>query len=162
MMLLSMRNTAVPMVSEEISYINCKNPPWDVPPWGFVKQPDDATSRTIGKRFRYAMPQTILYYSLACASFGLFTVAYFCSELLVQDLGVQRVMQMGHVINKGVDVYLVRTMPVVLIVICVMATGVIFIAGSNFVISMLVGASNCLMCAVLGISMNFEGGPRLT
>lgn len=162
MMLLSMRNTAVPMVSEEISYISCKNPPWDIPPWGFVKQPGDATSRTIGKPFRYAMPQTVLYYSLACASFGLFTVAYFCSELLIQDLGVQRVMQMGHVIQKGVDVYLYRTMPVIFIVICFVATGVVFLAGVNFVVSMLIGAVTCLMCAVLGINMNFEGGPRLT
>merc|ERR1719440_475172 len=150
-MILSMRNTAVPMVAEETSYIDAKNPPWDVPPWGYVKQPDDAQSRTIGKRFRFAMPQTILYYSLACASFGLFTVSYFCSELLVQDLGVQRVTQMGFIINKGVNVYLYRTMPVTLFVIMFVAGCVLTIASVNFMISMLVGASTCLLCSVLGI-----------
>jgi len=162
LVVLSMRNTAVPLISEEVSYIACPNPIWDVPPWGFVKQPNDATSRKIGEKFRYAMPQTILYYSIACASFGCFTVAFFVSELLIQDIGVQRVMQMGDIINKGVTVYLYRTMPVIFMVIAVLATGVIFIAGLNFVISMLVGAITCLMCAVLSISMNFEGAPRLT
>jgi len=162
MMVLSMRNSAMQMISEEISYIDCQNPPWDVPPWGFVKQPNDAPSRKIGQPFRYAMPQTILFYSLACASFGLFTVSYFCSELLIQDLGVQRVTEMGDIINKGVEVYLARTMPVIFIMICIVAIGVVFIAGSNFVYSMLVGATTCLACAILGISMNFEGGPRLT
>merc|ERR1719218_266611 len=161
MMSLSLRNTAGPLVSEEVSYIDCPNPPWDIPPWGYVKQPGDAPSRKIGKRFRYAMPQTILYYALACASFGLFTVAYFCSELLIQDLGVQRVMQMGDIINKGVNVYLLRTMPVIFMVICVVMAMVITIAGLNFFISGLIGAITCLGCAVLGISMNFEGAPRL-
>ena len=33
------------------------------------------------------MPQVMLFYSLLCGCFGLFTVAYFCSELLVQDIG---------------------------------------------------------------------------
>jgi len=160
--ILSMRNTALPMISEEMSYIQCRNPPWDIPPWGFVKQPNDAPQREIGKQFRYAMPQTTLYYSLCSASFGLFTVCYFCCELLVQDLGVSRVKEMGDVINKGVDQYLVHTVPVILVVMFLMANVVYFLAGLNFMISMLVGASTCLTCSNLGVNMNFEGGPRLT
>jgi len=162
LMALSMKNTAVPMISEEISYIDAQNPPWDIPPWGFVKQPGDAQSRKIGERFRFAMPQTTLFYSVASASFGIFTVSYYCSELLIQDLGVSRVRQMGEVIQKGVDVYLFRTVPIMALVMIMVACIVYFIAGGNFTISMCVGGATCLACSNLGIHMNFEGGPRLT
>jgi len=159
---LSMRNTAWPMLAEETSYIDAPNPPWDVPPWGYVLQPDDATERKIGRKFAYAMPQTMLFYSLSSASFGLFTVCYFCSELLVQDCGITRVKSMGDVINKGIDTYLFRTVPCVMFFMSGVAGCVYFMSGLNFVISMLVGASTALFTSQLGINMNFEGGARLT
>eukprot|EP00439_Symbiodinium_sp_Y106_P003150 s1780_g1.t1 len=197
LMLLSLRNDTFRMISEsrqqkeEVSYINAPNPPWEMPPWGYVKQPNDAPERKIGeildrqwrrlcegerqlrncsaepskqytRRFRYAMPQLMLFYSLLCGCFGLFTVAYFCSELLVQDVGSETVMQMGELVKKGVDVYLLRSMPVIFIVVVVVASVVWLTAGGPFVISMLVGASSCMFCANLGTNMNFEGGPRLT
>lgn len=162
LMLLSLRNDTFRMISEEVSYINAPNPPWEMPPWGYVKQPNDAPERKIGERFRYAMPQLMLFYSLLCGCFGLFTVAYFCSELLVQDVGSETVMQMGELVKKGVDVYLLRSMPVIFIVVVVVASVVWLTAGGPFVISMLVGASSCMFCANLGTNMNFEGGPRLT
>ena len=46
-------------------------------------------------RFRYAMPQVMLFYSLLCGSFGLFTVAGFCCELLVQDIGCLEKVAVG-------------------------------------------------------------------
>jgi len=162
LMLLSLRNTSWNMVSEEVSYIDAPNPPWDVPPWGYVKQPDGATERKIGRRFRYAMPQFTLFYSIFSASFGLFTVSYFCSELLVQDMGVPRVKNMGDVVNSGVDVYLFRTVPIVILMMVCIAGVIYFVSGLNFVISMLVGSMSCLVCTNTGINMNFEGGTRLT
>ena len=109
------------------------------------------------------MPQVMLFYSLLCGSFGLFTVAYFCCELLVQDIGclvkvavgshstrksqdelafqifrssmahgssflecllqgAETVMQMGELVKKGVDVYLLRSMPVIFVVVVVVAS----------------------------------------
>lgn len=161
MMFLALRNTSFQMISEEVSYIDAPNPSWELPPWGYVKQPNDATSRKVGQKFRYAMPQFMMSYSNFSACFGLFTVAYFCSELLVQDIGVQTVKQMGDLINTGVDVYLLRIVPVMIIVVLVMSGIIYFISGGTFVISMLVGASTCMACAQLGTNMNFEGGPRL-
>lgn len=161
LMVLSTRDSALELISEEISYIDTRNPPWNLPPWGYVKQPGDAPSRRIGQPFRFAMPQTTLYYSLCSASFGLFTVSYFCSELLVQDIGVSRVRSMGDIINSGVRIYVLRTVPIVIVFMCFVAVGVYFSSGLNFVISMLVGASTCMFCANLGTSMNFQGGPRL-
>eukprot|EP00933_Yihiella_yeosuensis_P075135 TRINITY_DN8433_c1_g1_i3.p1 TRINITY_DN8433_c1_g1~~TRINITY_DN8433_c1_g1_i3.p1 ORF type:complete len:628 (+),score=90.62 TRINITY_DN8433_c1_g1_i3:88-1971(+) len=162
LMLLSLSDSTWPLVSEEVSYINGKNPPWEVPPWGYVKQPNDATERKIGVKFRYAMPQFTMFYSLFSASFGLFTVAYYCSELLVQDIGIASVKNMGDIICKGVDVYMTRQAPIMYLVIGCIASVIYFISGTYFVISMLVGASTCLVCSNLGVSMNFEGGPRLT
>ncbi|CAE8626624.1 unnamed protein product [Polarella glacialis] len=161
LMFLSLRNTTWSMTSEEISYIDAPNPPWDVPPWGFVKQPNGATSRKIGKKFRYAMPQFLLYYSIFSACFGLFCVAYFCSETLVQDRGVEAVRDMGELTNKGVDVYLFHTVPILAGVIIVCCGVIYFIQGLYFVISMVVGSTLCLGCSNMGINMNFEGGPRL-
>ncbi|CAE7847764.1 unnamed protein product [Symbiodinium necroappetens] len=34
LMLLSLRNDTFRMISEEVSYINAPNPPWEMPPWG--------------------------------------------------------------------------------------------------------------------------------
>lgn len=162
MAVLSTRNTAIAMESTEISYIEAENPPWDVPPWGYVRQPNGATSRKIGQEFTYAMPQTILFYSIGCASFGIFTVAFFCSELYVQDLGVDRVKQMGDVINKGVDVYVSHTVPIMLLVMSMVACFIYAFTSVNFLISMTIGGSTCLACSNLGTSMNFQGAPRLT
>lgn len=162
LMMLSLRNTSVTMISEEISYIDAQNPPWDVPPWGYVKQPNDAPSRKIGKPFRYAMPVFMLFYAIFCASFGLFTTAYFCSELLVQDMGVNRVKNLGEVINKGVDVYLFRAVPITIILMSTISSIVYFVSDLNFTIAMVCGGATCLCCTNMGINMNFEGGTRLT
>lgn len=163
LMCLSLQETtALSLIGEEISYINTENPPWPAHPWGYVKQPNDATERKVGQPFRYAMPATVLFWAIASASFGLFTVAYFCSELLVQDLGITRVKEIGDVINRGVRVYVSVSVPIMLVFMSVIAIAIYLMVGPNFVISMLTGASTCLFCANLGTSMNFEGGPRLT
>ena len=39
---------------EEISYIDAPNPPWELPPWGYVRQPNDASSRKIGQHLGLA------------------------------------------------------------------------------------------------------------
>jgi len=161
LMVLSFRNAVVQMVSEEVSYIDAPNPPWDGGELGPVRQPGDAQGRRIGRRFRFAMPQFTLFYTCFSTSFSLFTVAYFCSELLVQDLGVLRVKNMGDVINRGVGVFLYYTLPIIAVIMSVAACTVYFLSGLNFVISMLVGASMCMCCTHLGTKMNFEGGPRL-
>lgn len=162
MMMLSLRDTTFNMVATEVSYIDCQNPPGPMPPWDFVPQPNGATSRKIGERFSFAMPQVTLYYSLFSGSFGLFTVAYFCSELLIQDLGIFRVRMMGEVINQGVDMFILRTVPAVMGLVLVAASVIYFISGMAFTISMVIGAVSALVCANLGTNMNFEGGPRLT
>jgi len=162
LMCLALRDTGVEMISIEVSYINARNPPQVIPPWGYVKQPNSAADRKIGQEFAYAMPQAVLFYSMFCASFGIFTVAYFCSEMLIQDQGVARVKQVGMLINKGVDVFLFRTVPIIMVVMCVVAVLVYFVAGFVFTVSTLVGASTCLLCSNLGVNMNFEGGTRVT
>eukprot|EP00931_Biecheleriopsis_adriatica_P104353 TRINITY_DN79034_c0_g1_i1.p1 TRINITY_DN79034_c0_g1~~TRINITY_DN79034_c0_g1_i1.p1 ORF type:complete len:1002 (+),score=189.30 TRINITY_DN79034_c0_g1_i1:144-3149(+) len=161
MMFLSLQHSTFFLVSEETSYIDAPNPAWELPPWGYVKQPNDAPSRKMGKPFRYAMPQFMMFYSNFSACWGLFTVAYFCSELLVQDLGVDSVRNMGDLVNCGVGVYLARIYPIILMVILLLSGIIYFSAGTSFVISMIVGAFSCMGCANLGTNMNFEGGPRL-
>eukprot|EP00928_Gymnodinium_smaydae_P040403 TRINITY_DN27401_c0_g1_i1.p1 TRINITY_DN27401_c0_g1~~TRINITY_DN27401_c0_g1_i1.p1 ORF type:complete len:983 (-),score=246.68 TRINITY_DN27401_c0_g1_i1:73-3021(-) len=162
LIVLSFQNTMSQLVATEISYISCPNPPWPVPPWGYVLQPNEATERKIGRAFSFAMPQTTLFYSIFSACFGLFTVSYFCSELLIQDVGVYSVKMMGEVINRGVDMFLIRTVPWVYVLMVSIGTFLYFIAGTNFVIALLIGGSSCQLCANIGTNMNFEGGPRLT
>merc|ERR1719277_469303 len=109
-MVLSTRGSAFEIVSEEISFIKEVNPPY-----GPEDQPNgDATMREINQMFRYRLPQTALFYSLAAASLGLFTVSYFTSYMLLEDQGSKRVVDIGIVVAKGVQVYLQRTIPVVL------------------------------------------------
>eukprot|EP00927_Polykrikos_kofoidii_P035778 TRINITY_DN30309_c0_g1_i1.p1 TRINITY_DN30309_c0_g1~~TRINITY_DN30309_c0_g1_i1.p1 ORF type:complete len:1006 (+),score=127.16 TRINITY_DN30309_c0_g1_i1:130-3147(+) len=161
-LVLSWRDTAGYMISREVSHINAASPPWPLPPWGQVRQPNGAESRKIGEEFDFAVPQSALYFSMFASSFGLFTVSYFCSELLVQDMGSSRVKLMGDLINTGVRVYLQRTLPVILVVMLVISFVIFFFAGLKFVICVLVGGLMSLLCSYLGTDMNFTGGPRLT
>lgn len=104
LMVLSTRGSAFVIISEEISFIKERNPPY-----GPEEQPNvDATMREINQLFRYKLPQTALFYSLAASSLGLFSVSYFTSFMLLEDQGTKRVVDIGFVIHKGVKVYMER------------------------------------------------------
>eukprot|EP00913_Durusdinium_trenchii_P001169 g1075.t1 len=103
----------------------------------------------------------VLYHMGLAAKAGNQRAPNHAKSILV-DLCAETVMQMGELVKKGVDVYLLRSMPVIFTVVMVVAAVVWLTAGGPFVISMLIGASTCMFCANLGTNMNFEGGPRLT
>merc|ERR1719235_3080697 len=105
LMVPSTRGSTFEIISEEISFVKERNPPY-----GPKEQPNvDATMREINQYFRYRLPQTALYYSLAASSLGLFTISYFTSFMLLEDQGTKRVVDIGTVIQKGVKVYMERT-----------------------------------------------------
>lgn len=80
----------------------------------------------------------------------------------MQDIGVHRVKNMGVVINKGVDTYVLRSVPIAAAMMAAIAGGVYFVADGNFVIAMCLGALVCIVCTNLGINMNFEAGAAPT
>lgn len=156
-MVLSTRGSAFEIISEEISFIKDM-----LPPYGPAEQPnDDATMREINQLFRYRLPQTALFYSLAASSLGLFTVSYFTSFMLLEDQGSKRVVDIGKVIAKGVSVYFHRTTPVVLVFVFFNAWYVAITAGPGALSCFLMGAMLNLISARTGVSVTVNGQTRL-
>eukprot|EP00438_Fugacium_kawagutii_P010265 Skav225662 [mRNA] locus=scaffold1924:24736:29585:+ [translate_table: standard] len=86
-----------------------------------------------------------LFYSLAGSSLGLFTVSYFTSFVLLEDRngndqGPKRVVDIGFLISKGVNVYMGRTIPVILALLFLGGWYVFTTAGSRAVACFAVGA----------------------
>mmetsp|Transcript_29641 Transcript_29641/g.52857 ORF Transcript_29641/g.52857 Transcript_29641/m.52857 type:complete len:910 (+) Transcript_29641:146-2875(+) len=157
LMVLSTRGSAFDLVSEEISFIKAYNPPY-----GPEEQPNvDATMREINQPFRYRLPQTALYYSLAAASLGLFTVCYFTSFMLLEDQGSKRVMDIGTVIKKGVKVYLERVMLVIIFFLFCGGWYVFNTAGLRATICFCAGAILNTISARVGVSVAVNGQTRL-
>jgi len=156
-MVLSTRGSAFIIISEEVSFIKDM-----LPPYGPEEQPNhDATMREINQLFRYQLPQTALFYSLAASSLGLFTVSYFTSFMLLEDQGSKRVADIGIVIAKGVQVYFQRTTPVVLCFAFVGAWYVGITAGIGTCSCFLMGATLNLISARTGVSVTVHGQTRL-
>ncbi|CAE7216234.1 Cyb5d2 [Symbiodinium sp. KB8] len=143
MMVLSTRGSAFEIISEEISFVKEVRPPY-----GPEEQPVvDATMREINQVFAYRLPQTALFYSLAGASLGLFTVSYFTSFMLLEDQGPKRVVDIGFLISKGVNVYMGRTIPIILALLFLGGWYVMGTAGPRAVACFAVGAALNLLSA---------------
>eukprot|EP00928_Gymnodinium_smaydae_P035985 TRINITY_DN25233_c0_g1_i1.p1 TRINITY_DN25233_c0_g1~~TRINITY_DN25233_c0_g1_i1.p1 ORF type:complete len:898 (+),score=93.81 TRINITY_DN25233_c0_g1_i1:139-2832(+) len=154
---LSTRGSAFVIMSEEISFVKVRNPPY-----GPVEQPNvDATMREINQPFRYFLPQTALLYSLAASALGLFTVSYFTSFMLLEDQGSKRVVDIGSVVAKGVRVYMERTIPVVCLFLVAGGFYIYMTAGFNALLCFTVGASMNLISARMGVSVTVQGQTRL-
>lgn len=156
-MVLSARGSAFDLISEEISFIKELNPPY-----GPEDQPNiDATMREINQMFRYRLPQTALFYSLAASSLGLFTVSYFTSYMLLEDQGSKRVIDIGLVISKGVQVYFDRATPVLLFFLFFGGWYVGVTAGLQALLCFSVGATLNLISARTGVRVTVQGQTRL-
>lgn len=157
LMVLSTRGSTFEIISEEISFVKYKNPPY-----GPKEQPNvDATMREINQPFRYRLPQTALYYSLAASSLGLFTVSYFTSFMLLEDQGAKRVVDIGTVIAKGVKVYMAR---VNMILVFFQVFGCMYVlntAGPGAVICFVAGGVLNMISARVGVNVTVQGQTRL-
>eukprot|EP00931_Biecheleriopsis_adriatica_P087126 TRINITY_DN61636_c0_g1_i1.p1 TRINITY_DN61636_c0_g1~~TRINITY_DN61636_c0_g1_i1.p1 ORF type:complete len:890 (-),score=181.80 TRINITY_DN61636_c0_g1_i1:36-2705(-) len=158
LMVLSTRGSAFTIISEEVSFIKELNPPY-----GPEEQPViDATMREINQMFAYKLPQTALYYSLAGASLGMFTVAYFTSFMLLEDQGPKRVVDIGFLISKAVNVYMSRVIPMVVVLLILAGSYVFVTAGQRAVICFSAGAVLNLLSARIGVTMTVQGQTRLS
>ena len=145
-------------ISEEISYIRERNPPY-----GPAQQPNvDLKLRDVNQPFRYMLPQVPLYYSLASASFGLFTVSYFVNFMLLEDQGHKKIVDICMLISASVKVYLERTIPVICIFLFFGGWYVFVTAGWGTLTCFLMGAFLNLVSARVGVSMTVQGTGRLT
>jgi len=157
LMVLSTRGSAFDFISEEVSFVKEFNPPY-----GPEEQPNvDATMREINQLFRYRLPQTALFYSLAAASLGLFTVSYFTSFMLLEDIGSKRVMDIGTVIAKGVKTYLGLIIPSIFFILFFGAWYVGVTAGWKALVCFCAGAVLNLISARTGVSVTVHGQTRL-
>lgn len=157
MMVLSMRGSAFQIVSEEISFVKEYNVPY-----GPADQTNaDTNMREINQPFRYFLPETALFYSLAASSLGLFTVSYFSSFMLLEDQGSKRIVDIGVLIARGVHVYLSRSMPVVCVFLFAGGWYIYVVATPQAALCFCVGAGLNMISARLGVSMTVQGQTRL-
>lgn len=157
LMVLSTRGSAFILISEEISFVREHNPPY-----GPEEQPNtDSTMREINQAFRYVLPQTALFYSLAASAMGLFTVSYFTSYMLLEDQGSKRVVDIGCVIAKGVRVYLERSLPVIMLFLVAGGAYVYLTSTFEALLCFCAGAILNMISARLGMSVTVQGQTRL-
>jgi len=157
LLVLSTRGSAFELISEEASYIQELNPPY-----GPEEQPNaDASMREINQMFRYRLPQTALFYSFAAASLGLFTVSYFASFMMLEDIGAKRVMDIGTVISKGVKTYLGLVIPSICVFLFFGGWYVGVTAGWKALACFCAGAILNLISARMGVSVTVHGQTRL-
>lgn len=112
--------------------------------------------------FRYELPQFALFYSLASASLGLFTVSYFVNSMLLEDQGTRRVVAICRLISTGVEVYLKRTIPVVLLFLFFGGWYVFVTAEFGTLACFAMGSSLNLISAYVGVRMTVQGTGRLS
>merc|ERR1719446_2061532 len=111
MAVLAYQSSAFEVIAEEISFVRERNPPY-----GPADQPfSEAKMRDINMPFRYNLPQLALFYSLASASLGLFVLSYFANYMLLEDRGAKPVVDIAELVGEGVQVYMTRTIPMILI-----------------------------------------------
>lgn len=144
-------------ISEEISFVRERNPPY-----GPVEQPNqDLKMRDVNQPFRYLLPQVPLYFCLASASCGLFTVSYFTTFMLLEDQGHKKVVDISHLVSRGVAVYLERTFPVIGMFLFFAGWYVFVTAGWGTLSCFVCGAALNLISARIGVSMTVHGTGRL-
>lgn len=157
LMVLSARGSAFEIISEEVSFVKERNPPY-----GPAEQPNiDSVMREINQPFRYRLPQTALWYSLAASSLGLFTVSYFTSFMLLEDQGTKRVVDIGFLISKGVKTYMERVNLIILFFQLCGSMYVLNTAGSGALMCFLMGGTLNQISARLGVSVAVHGQTRL-
>eukprot|EP00448_Togula_jolla_P003982 CAMPEP_0170598924 /NCGR_PEP_ID=MMETSP0224-20130122/16512_1 /TAXON_ID=285029 /ORGANISM="Togula jolla, Strain CCCM 725" /LENGTH=902 /DNA_ID=CAMNT_0010923519 /DNA_START=123 /DNA_END=2827 /DNA_ORIENTATION=+ len=157
MMVLAYQGAAFELISEEFSWIRDRNPLY-----GPAEQPNDAKLRDINQMFRYHLPQVALWYSLAAASLGLFTVFYFTNSMLLEDRGSKRAVDICSLFSHGVAVYMERTIPVICVFLFFGGWYVYATAGAGTFACFIVGSVLNLVSTRVGVSMTVEGTSRLT
>jgi len=153
---LTFQGDGIERISEEISFVRQQKPPY-----GPAEQPNMATMREINEPFRYHLPQVALYYSVAAASLGLFTVSFFANSMLLETQGISRNVDINMLINAGVQIYMSRTIPVILLFL-VSAGGYVFVtAGWGTLTCFGAGALLNLISAWVGVRTTVQGTCRL-
>lgn len=154
---LTFQGAGFERISEEISFIRARNPPY-----GPVEQPNmELKMRDVNMPFRYLLPQVPLFFCLASASVGLFTVSYFINFMLLEDQGHKKVVDICKLISKGVVVYLERTIPVICIFLFLAGWYVFVTAGWGTLSCFIAGAALNLISARIGVGMTVQGTGRL-
>jgi len=155
--ILTFQGQGFERISEEISFVRERNPPY-----GPVEQPmPELKMRDVNQPFRYLLPQVPLYFSLASASWGLFTVSYFTTFMLLEDQGYKRNMDICSLVSRGVAVYMERTIPVIIIFLFFGGWYVFITAGWGTLACFACGASLNLISARVGVAMTVQGTGRL-
>lgn len=154
---LTFQGAGFERISEEISYIRCRNPPY-----GPLDQPNPSLGmRDVNMPFRYMLPQVPLFFSLASASVGLFTVSYFANFTLMEDKGHKKVVDICRLLSKGVVIYLERTIPVICLFSFFAGWYVFVTAGWGTLACFIAGAALNLLSCRVGVSMTVHGTGRL-
>eukprot|EP00928_Gymnodinium_smaydae_P042173 TRINITY_DN2843_c0_g1_i1.p1 TRINITY_DN2843_c0_g1~~TRINITY_DN2843_c0_g1_i1.p1 ORF type:complete len:902 (-),score=213.89 TRINITY_DN2843_c0_g1_i1:89-2794(-) len=153
---LAFQGAAFEVISQEVSFVRERNPPY-----GPEEQPGNAKMRGINEDFSYHLPQVALFYSLASASLGLFTVSYFTNFMLLEDQGQKKIVDLCTLVSSGVNVYIERTIPVILSFLLAGACYVYVTAGIGTLACFVVGSFSNLISARIGVSMTVQGTGRL-
>eukprot|EP00927_Polykrikos_kofoidii_P018484 TRINITY_DN18574_c0_g2_i1.p1 TRINITY_DN18574_c0_g2~~TRINITY_DN18574_c0_g2_i1.p1 ORF type:complete len:902 (+),score=131.68 TRINITY_DN18574_c0_g2_i1:81-2786(+) len=157
MVVLAYQGAAFEVISEEISYVKARNPPY-----GPAEQPNNANMRNVNQYFRYHLPQVALFYSIAASALGLFTVSYFTNYMLLEDQGQKRIVDVCLLISKGVTVYLERTIPMVVLFLVAGGWYVYVTSGLSTLSCFLVGAILNMISPRVGVSISVQGTGRLS
>jgi len=157
MMALAYEDAAFEVISEEISFVRERNPPY-----GPAEQPNDAKMRDVNQYFFYRLPQVALFFSMASSAFGLFTVSYFTNFMLLEDQGQKRIVDLCTLISKGVIVYLERTMPVIFIFLFFGGWYIYITVGGGTLACFMAGSLLNIISARVGVSMTVQGTGRLS
>jgi len=156
MAIMTFQGDGIERISEEISFVMQQSPPYGPP-----EQPALANTREINEAFRYHLPQVALFYSMAAAALGLFTVSFFANSMLLETQGTTRAVDINMLIAEGVQTYMSRTFPVILLFL-VSAGGYVYVtSGWGTLTCFGAGASLNLASAWLGIRAGVQGTSRL-
>ncbi|CAJ1432295.1 unnamed protein product, partial [Effrenium voratum] len=156
MAVLTFQGEGIERISEEISFVRQQTPPYGPP-----EQPGMAGSREINEPFRYHLPQVALFYSMASAALGLFTVSFFANSMLLETQGTPRAVDINMLIAEGVQIYMSRTFPVIVLIL-VSAGGYVYVtAGWGTLTCFCAGALLNLVSAYVGVRTAVQGTCRL-
>lgn len=156
MAILAYRGAAFELITYQISFVHIRNPPY-----GPEEQPDGALMREINVPFSYYLPQVALFYSLAASSAGLFTVCYFTNYMLLEDQGSRKTCDICKLVAVGVQVYMERTIPVILVFLFFGGWYVYATTGWATLVCFTMGSVLNIVSARLGVSMTVQGTGRL-
>ena len=156
MAIMTFQGDGIERISEEISFVRQQSPPY-----GPAEQPALANTREINEPFRYHLPQVALFYSAAAAALGLFTVSFFANSMLLETQGTSRAVDINMLIAEGVQTYMSRTFPVIILFL-VSAGGYVYVtSGWGTLTCFGAGAFLNLISAWLGVRAGVQGTCRL-